>query len=179
MRPHALPNPLYFARRAPKWGGAGVAFVGHRPYPGRRTMARLFLLEHQQFEDVVAQENGQRAGSVVVSIETAISNGYQDVRETGWYRRVLHVGVLDGYPILTCTAAWDIDEEEPVAPALGYLRWICMGLRESLGLSSAEIASYLLVSPGMTAYGSQAELQSTIDGLLGNLIGGTGTGQGE
>jgi hypothetical protein len=165
-RRHSLPMSLAFARRARSWGNGGVAFLGHRPNAERPTLARLYLLEHQQLEDVIAQENGQPSGDVVVSLAATSVRGHQDVCERGWYRRVLHLGELDGLSILTCTAAEDVDRVEPVAPTPSYLRWICVGLRETWALSSADIAAYLSAIPGMAAFGPLAALRQVVEDLL-------------
>jgi hypothetical protein len=53
-RPYTLPRQLYFACRSPTWGNAGVAFIGHQAVGSHPSLARLFLIEQQRFEDVVA-----------------------------------------------------------------------------------------------------------------------------
>jgi hypothetical protein len=74
---------------------------------------------------------------------------------------------VEGLPVLTCTAVWDVGEVEAVAPSVVYLRWLAAGLRESWSLSGQKIAEYLLVAPGMAAsYGSELGLRDLIEQLI-------------
>jgi hypothetical protein len=121
-RPVELPYRLYFAGDSRTWGG-GVAFVdGNVP---DRTLGRAWLLSEEQFDDVVAQENGLRPGSGITS---------------GWYRSVLPCGTIDGLPVLTITSA----ARRPAnPPSDAYLAHLAVGLQQAHDLGPAAIAEYL------------------------------------
>jgi len=162
-RSYSLPYRLYFARHSTIWHDGGVAFVGDPAPVDRPTLARIFLLRTQQLEDVVAQENSAKPGDIELDIGDTVRVGYQDVRNTGWYRRVLHCGDIEDLPVLTCTAAEGQAEVRAVAPSIEYLRWVVVGLHESWKLSPTKIAEYLIEAPGISlSYHSTAELEEAV-----------------
>jgi len=59
------------------------------------------LLQHEQLEDVVAQENSLAPANVQVNVNEVMRVGYEDVRKEGWYRRVVYCDDLEGVPVLT------------------------------------------------------------------------------
>ncbi len=141
-----VPHPLFFAREESRWGRGGVAFVEPLPATGPATIARAYLVTAGQFEDVVAQENGWPAarplpfGDIVTT--GAVSCG------EGWYDLALHVGQLDGHPVLTFTSSAPESALPRHPPAPAYLDTICRGLYE-LGLTEDEVVAYLMEVPGI------------------------------
>lgn len=71
---HDLPHRLFFAHSSPTWGGGGVAFVDvdakknikkndiDDDEHGLGTTFRLYRVTLEQFNDVLAQENGMKPG---------------------------------------------------------------------------------------------------------------------
>jgi len=116
------------------WGG-GVAFV--RPVPNA-TKARLYLITHEQFEDVVAQENWLDPGAVSLGDTDVVFDGHM-------YGTVLTIGALDTSAIRTITQAPDTELR---APSAAYLAHIATGLAEAHRMTAAEIDAYLRVAPG-------------------------------
>lgn len=150
-------RPLYFGHWSSFWKG-GIAFVGHQE-TGAPTKARIYLLRLQQLEDVVAQENGWNQGAVAIDLGVVADLGHVDIADKGVYRRVIMCGERGGAPILACTSHLDIEAEPKRKPSMAYLRVISVGLRETWGLTPAEIAAYLNVVPGVAGNYSVAVLR--------------------
>lgn len=142
-RPHPLDQPLIFANESRGWGGGGVCFVDpHRSTPGV-TAGRAWLLTGEQLSDVWAQENGVDVG-VDLDFEAVLAKGSMEVG-TGWYRRLLSLGALDGHPVLTFTCA-SAPKLNPADPS--YLHVVGRGLMEAWGWAADEAATYLASCPG-------------------------------
>src|SRR5579862_610370 len=62
-RPLAIPHRLYFTGTAKSWGGS-PSFVDLVRDPDGPTHGRAYLITWEQFEDVVAQENGRRTSPI-------------------------------------------------------------------------------------------------------------------
>jgi hypothetical protein len=140
-------SALRFGGVSKTWDG-GVALLD--PAAGSvRAKLRLYLVTHEQFEDVVAQENWLAPGSVVLPVvESRFSIG-----DAHMYGVVLRLGDVDGRPVLTVTQDQSASTN---APSARYLRHIARGLSESHELSGAQIATYLAAAPGVAgAFGSQ------------------------
>ena len=65
----------------------------------------------------------------------------------GIYESVLHVGDLDGLPLLLITSLQPLT---PTAPSAPYLRAILGGLGETFGWDLDERVGYLLRAPGVS-----------------------------
>lgn len=147
--PYQFDQPLIFGQRASGWGGGGVCFVDPDPDPDpgraqpRITSGRAWLVTAEQLSDIWAQENGLAVGTDL-DLEAVMAAGSVDVG-TGWYRRLLSLGELDGHPVLTFTCA-SAPELNPADPS--YLGVVGHGLRETWGWSPEEAASYLAACPG-------------------------------
>lgn len=127
-----LPHPLIFAGHSWRWDGATARLdVGGA---GRPSLARLYLLSADQFDDLTVQEGPQ----------------YQGV-ECG--------EGPSGYPIRAVNASGD----EPAAPHHAYLSTVARGLRESWGLATAEIAGELSDRPGVIGNYSGEELAALLN----------------
>ena len=136
-----LPGGLRFGGASRVWRG-GIAF--HHPDGPGELAARAYLVSFGQFSDVVAQEARRPVGS-----DLALD---QDGRRrwptpSGIYESVLHVGDLDGLPLLMITSLQPLT---PTAPSTPYLRAIMGGLRETFGWGVDERVGYLLRAPGVS-----------------------------
>lgn len=168
-----LPHHLHFAGRSITWGGGGVAYLDHKHSSvdsSESTLARAYLISASQFEDVVAQESGEfRAPTLKVAdfekptVEKVSHRLYGTVRS---------YGVVDGYPMVTCTGAFDSDDTaakarpvgvpEQNAPSMPYLWTIAQGIRESHGLDDSTIATYLASRTGVDGQLSAADIEKAI-----------------
>jgi hypothetical protein len=106
------------------------------PTPEARTYCQLWRITQDQYHEVKAQEGS-------------------------WYTRELHVGHLQGLPILTFTHAQSLPD--PIAPSASYLRTIVRGLHECHTLSESELFSYLQSLAGISG-------QLSADTLRGMLF---------
>jgi hypothetical protein len=149
---------MHFASSSGRWGGGGVAFMdvdasGH-------ALGRAYLVTMEQFDDVVAQENGRSVGSVTVETKDALGGDPVTVMATGLYGTMEHIGDYNGAPVLTFTGSFTAAEAVASAndtksfgqstnpPSGNYLRMIGSGLSETFGMSIEEQADYLRGSAG-------------------------------
>lgn len=135
-----LAHPVRFGRHSTGWEG-GIAFLDDRARG--RTLGRAWRVGLSQLADIVAQENGREPGTIdVPADDLGPERPVRRVLPDGWYGRVLWCGEIDGLPVLTCTADWDLAAEPPSPPSGTYLATIARGLRE-VGHPADEIVSYL------------------------------------
>ncbi|HWD54645.1 MAG TPA: hypothetical protein VG346_05965 [Acidimicrobiales bacterium] len=146
-RPLEIPYPLYFAGRSRTWGGAPsfIDIVERRATPAR---ARAYLITWEQFEDVVAQENGRGVTSPIDVAPDDLAVGRNHPFGSGRYESLLCVGRDDGTPVLTFTSPWTMAHAELGTPTPNYLRTMIDGLRESHKLRDDAITAYLGAAPG-------------------------------
>ena len=142
VRAVELHGRIYFAGRSRVWGG-GMAF--YDPDADRTVAARAYLLTAGQLSDVIAQEVRRPIGTDLDL--NGLGPGEWVPVETEHYRRVLHVGTLDGFAMMTLTSATH-GPEDWRPPAAAYLRTIGTGLREAHGWSPARAGRYLAAAPG-------------------------------
>jgi hypothetical protein len=145
---------MHFAGTSYKWGRGGIAFIdkdtsGH-------ALGRAYLITFEQFEDVVAQENGKATGSVTISGIETLKKGSTEVG-AGLYNNLIHIGDYRGYPVFTFTSSFTAKDAVADAqistsykkmgstnkPSDNYLRMIAKGLEESFGMSIEEQSDYL------------------------------------
>ncbi|KDN21552.1 hypothetical protein [Amycolatopsis rifamycinica] len=138
-----FPGGVYFATESPVWRG-GRAFFDPE-LPGRAAM-RSYLVTAGQFSDIAAQEMYRDPGPDL-DLSTVLRTG-RDQLGPGRYETLLHLGDLDGYPVLTFTAPWPAAEVEKNPPSAAYLAMIVGGLREAHGWPVPKIAEYLSQLPG-------------------------------
>ncbi|MET8544739.1 histone deacetylase [Kitasatospora sp. NPDC004799] len=143
----ALPGSLYFAGRSLTWGG-GSAFYDP-DLPGE-VPCRAYLLTVGQFSDVAAQEM-RRSPGTDLDLAPVLTAGRVELGP-GRYETLLHVGELDGHPLLTFTASWGVAGAELNAPAPPYLRTLAAGLAESHGWGPWRAAGYLATRPGAAGH---------------------------
>jgi len=152
-----LPYRLYCAGRSRRWAGGGVAFLDDERDEDRQCLARMYLIEEQQFEDVVRQENGDP--DLHVDFEALLERGSLDCGG-GWYARLLLLGEQDGLPILTCTSPRPFAEQQINAPSPDYLRCIAAGLRQTYALNKQGLRRYLKTVPGIAGAYTGAQLNT-------------------
>ena len=142
----SIPHRLYFTGHSKLWGGA-PAFVDTIRTPEHAALARAYLITWEQFEDVVAQENGRNIAPIEVA-PTELEDGFSRLIGPGRYENLLCVDRHAGHPVVTFTAPWSLTDVEPTAPPPGYLALLIGGLRESHGLEDQAIIRYLSSAPG-------------------------------
>jgi hypothetical protein len=138
---------LYFAlpegsTHTGNWGSGGVAFIGPEIDRNAKTICRMWRITREQYEDVRAQEG------------------------LALYDKEITLGEADGVPILTVSHGCCLEHVLPPSPA--YLKTIAVGLMETAGLSSEEIAAYLLDKTGI----KDRMRKHDVVGMLANLPGG-------
>lgn len=139
-----LPGQTWFARHAEQWGGA-VAFLD--PDAPGTAPGRAYDLSVEQLADVIAQEARRRPpGSLDVAAVVAAGRLALD---DGWYGTCVHVGDLDGLPLITFTAPWHLGDVAPAAPSAQYLRLLVDGLGEAHGWDRAVAVRHLLTCSGV------------------------------
>lgn len=150
-----LEGALAFGKRSTSWQGCGVAFLEVEA-PVMRARARIYLITHEQFEDVVAQENGKKKGDL--QLPELVPGMEPHVLPAGFYPRVIVVGNEDGYSVATITDQ-SIEHRKPSSE---YLHHVAQGLRESHHMSDYQIADYLKGRPGIVGAYEASELLSAV-----------------
>jgi hypothetical protein len=139
-------HQLYFSGESRVWGGS-TAFIDTKPVAGVVGLALAYLIGWDQFEDVVAQENGRRTASIEIEDHDLIS-GFSRQIGPGRYENLLCTQRLNDRPVVTFTAPWSMEDVTPAAPSVGYLAMLIGGLREAHDLTNEEVTSYLGSAPG-------------------------------
>ena len=152
-----VPGEVYFAQTSSLWGG-GIAFYD-RELPGVAA-GRAHLLTIAQFSDVVAQEMRRDPGQDL-DLSQVLATG-RDELGSGWYDTLLHLGDLDGHPLLTFTAAWSADEVPVNAPTAPYLRMLGRGLGEAHDWEPAEVSAYLSQLRGARGHWPHGSISSLL-----------------
>ena len=146
-----VPGHLLFSGHSQTWGGAPAFFEPAPPAedPGAQVFTRAWRLAWDQFEDVMAQENGRH--SIALDVESdALVEGFSVPVSPGRYDRLVCLGTLEGLPVLTCTAPGPPQAVTPATPSPEYLAHIVTGLRETFDLDDAVVVDYLGRAPGAT-----------------------------
>lgn len=154
---------MHFAASSGRWDGGGVAFMDNDT--AGHALGRAYLITMEQFDDVVAQENGKKVGSVSVKTEDAIKSGAEDVTY-GLYGTMVHIGDYGCSPVFTFTGSFSANDsvlsadEDPKkiskyaprtnTPSNNYLRMIGSGLSETFEMDVDQQADYLRGSLGVT-----------------------------
>ncbi|WP_232824220.1 hypothetical protein [Paraliobacillus zengyii] len=108
--------------------------------------------------DLVKQENNQ--ADLKIDLTELIKNGVMTYRDS-WYGTLLYLGEVDGYPIVTFTADWDLDV--PFSkPSKQYLTMIMKGLNLTLELKKEEIVDYISSKPGVIDHYNKNEIEELI-----------------
>ncbi len=119
---YAIPYDMYYAMDSLKWHGA-VSFLDTSREGSALGVA--YLVTREQFDHVVKEENG----------------GGLPANNTGWYGKVLSLGYLDGYEVVTFTNPKTLGPNEPSGD---YLDTLARGIRENYpGMTDDQIRDYL------------------------------------
>lgn len=155
------PGRTHFALTSRVWHG-GIAFMDQEGEG--TTLGRAYLITADQFDQVVAQENGEPAqGASQIPLGKIIANQTQTIGP-GAYQTMVHVGDYQGAPVITFTAPFGAQEalhhrghltrnqvRMPVRtnkPSAAYVRMIGEGLRETFGFDEIQQADYIRGCPG-------------------------------
>jgi len=137
---------LSFCGHSQTWGGAPAFFEPAAPdaHGGAEVFVRCWRLGWDQFEDVIAQENGRTTDPLDIE-PGALSKGFSILAGPGHYDRLVCLGTVEGLPVMTCTAPGPsgYSTGEAAAPSLEYLAHIIAGLRETFALDAPAIVDYL------------------------------------
>jgi hypothetical protein len=148
---------MHFAGVSGRWGGGGVAFIDNDT--AGHALGRAYMLKMEQFDDVVAQENGRTPGTLSVDTEKALAEGKSEISH-GFYGTLVHIGDYKCAPVFTFTG--DFSAKDAVtamydgkkfsgatnSPSDNYIRMIGSGLSETFGMDTQEQADYLRGSLG-------------------------------
>lgn len=146
-RPLDIDHRLYFAGFAKPWGGA-PCFIDTVESPDTPTHARAYLITWEQFEDVVAQENGRPTSPIDLD-RSELNEGRNFRLGPGRYENLLCFGRQDdGFPVVTITSPWTMTAARLGAPSPAYLKVMIAGLRQSHSMSDDAIVAYLAAAPG-------------------------------
>ncbi|MGX1849781.1 histone deacetylase [Streptomyces sp. NPDC055299] len=159
-----LPGLLYFATESQVWTG-GRAFydpaAASAAGPDRPELpCHGYLLTTGQFSDLVAQEMYREPGEDL-DLTQVLTHGRARIGP-GRYETLVCAGVLDGCPVLTCTAPWRSEDIALNAPSAAYLRHIGAGIVAAHGWSVHRTAGYLAGCPGAAGHWSAGEIEALL-----------------
>ncbi len=154
-----IPHQLYFSGESRIWGGS-PAFIDRHPIDGVVALARGYLIGWDQFEDVLAQENGRPSSSIEIDDHLLVP-GFSRQIGSGRYENLLCTERLNDTPVVTFTAPWSLSEVTPAAPSAGYLAMLITGLREAHHLSDETLTRYLGSAPGCSKSAVRHALRAT------------------
>jgi hypothetical protein len=146
-RAFEIPYRLYFAGHSRTWDGA-PCFVDLVEEPATAARARAYLITWEQFEDVVAQENGRPTTSAIELELDDLTPGRSHSLGPRRYENLRCVDRFDQVPVVTITSPKTMAEAELGAPAHEYLRTMIDGLRESHHMRDDALVAYLSAAPG-------------------------------
>lgn len=152
-----IPHPLYFTGNSDRWGGGGIAFIGHNKERERPTQGVMYKITGEQFMDVVYQEN-LTAQQFPISFEDTIRSGLQQVF-SGRYGTMMYLGQEEDVPIFTFTANQDGTDEDYRAPSKRYLTTLFRGLYEHYGWDINQMVSYMIDKSGVSEGWDEARLR--------------------
>jgi hypothetical protein len=150
---HILAGGVYFAMESAVWGG-GRAF--YDPELVGAAAARAYFITSGQFADIAAQEMGRAPGKDI-DLRPVLATGRVGLGP-GRYETLLHVGDLDGDPLLTFTAPWHAAEVPWTVPSASYLRVLTAGLREAHSWGISRATTYLARLPGARGHWTPADI---------------------
>jgi hypothetical protein len=139
-------HQLYFSGESRAWGGS-PAFLDTKPVDGVACLVRAYLIGWDQFEDVVAQENGRPSAPIEIEDDDLIP-GFSCQIGPGRYENLLCTERLNGVPVVTFTSPHPMSDAAFGAPSAAYLATLIVGLRQSHDLSDEEVTRYLGSAPG-------------------------------
>lgn len=159
-KPIRIPGELYFAKSSKTWSGGGAGFIRTEGFNKEETLGRRYLISEQQFIELVQQEI-KFEGEFHIDLKDVKQRGFLDMKNDSWYGKIVYLGDLEGAPIFTFTNE-DFLEKEINAPHPFYLKIIIEGLKETYGMSNAEIEDYLKSKKGIKGFPIEKELTRLI-----------------
>lgn len=154
---------MHFAASSGRWDNGAVAFMDNDT--AGHALGRAYLISMEQFDDVVAQENGKKVGSITVDTKKALEAGSEEVTY-GLYGNMVHIGDYGCAPVFTFTSSFSANEallsadEDPKkikkytpktnTPSNNYMRMIGSGLAETFDMDTDQQADYIRGSLGVT-----------------------------
>ncbi len=147
----------HFAMRSRVWQG-GIAFVDRTDNPDDYALGRAYLITIDQYDQIVAQENGRPSRLArPVDLRATLTDGVAALGD-GAYETNHHVGDHLGLPVVTFTAPFTVNDAlnagsrpgDPFTnkPSAAYCRMIGEGLHRTFGLTEVEQADYIRGCPG-------------------------------
>lgn len=138
-----IPGRIYFAEHSKNWDNGGVAFYDLSD-TSSEVFVRIYLVTIHQFVEIFEQENGISSDpdQLIGLIDNLESGLFLDYG-TGWYKRLIRLPDIKGYPAFTFTSDKTLAEVEQVEPSEKYLNTIAQGLREFTHLDDKAIYNYL------------------------------------
>ena len=127
----SIDHRLYFSGHSTLWGGA-AAFLDTVPIAdqaSQRALGRAYLISWDQFEDVVAEENGRPTAPLVIA-DAELVDSFTRLVGPGRYENLLCLGRRGDIPMVTFTAPWAMAAVRSAAPSRAYLATLAEGLRE-------------------------------------------------
>jgi hypothetical protein len=141
-----VPHRLYFSGSSRIWGGS-PAFIDTETAGDGHSLARAYLIRWDQFEDVVAQENGRPVAPIEID-DHELEAGFCRGIGPGRYECLLCTERSDDVPVVTFTAPWTMRQAPVGCPSAGYLAMLIAGLRQAHALRDEELTEYLGTAPG-------------------------------
>lgn len=156
FRPH-------FALNSSIWRG-GIAFIDEADQESA-FLGRAYLISVEQYDEIVAQENGLSAKFAnPVDLTTTLTKG-RETQGMGAYETNLHIGDYQGAPVLSFTAPFGVQDAlgsngvvqrkgsgvstaTTNKPSAAYCRMIGSGLSETFGMTEVAQADYIRGCPG-------------------------------
>ena len=165
---------LHFSGTSMRWGCGGVAFMDNEDNLGR-SLGRAYLIDMEQFDDVVAQENGRSVGAFTVKTDEAIINGSSLISSGSLYGTMVHIGDYQGIPVFTFTGDFSAEDALVASrkkdsfgytsvnkPSPNYIRIVASGLADTLGLTSEQQVDYLRGALGAESF-TRTEMKAIIE----------------
>ena len=158
-----IPHELYFAKSSGIWNNGAIAFI-KTAESKTTTFGKIYLITDQQFIDIVKQENGLNCHNInfdhnidlnyISNNKISFINQKPSQPENSnfpkWYGKIINLGIIEDYPVLTFTAEWDDDRITYNNPDQTYLKTIANGIRETHKyLSENEIVDYFISKEGI------------------------------
>jgi hypothetical protein len=166
-----IPHRLFFAGKASSWSDKAMSFI--RSASDGESYGRMFLISFSQFDQLIQQEQGvERPSEMLICPPLTYITGNNscfansanptvpvDPTKRLRYGRILNLGTVSGYPVLTFTAVGPDSEITAAAPSREYVQTIACGIRETFpAVTSEQICEYFLGCEGVAGQISSDQL---------------------
>ena len=139
-QPYQIPYKLYFAKSSLRWNG-GIAFIGLSRDEDDYTLGRAYLISDQQFNDVVAQENG--LATITIDYDDVVLKGSKEILKNRMYGELVFLGYKDGHPVFTFTSNSDMPNGGFAKPSKEYINTLVTGLMDIYQMSQSEAEEHV------------------------------------